>query len=298
MGVRNRVREVGEAASSAVVNLGRGVVERGIHARRVGANASGEWVLGVLGALPAPAAPASEQWEFSLGALVCKHPRVPAVTARALRAFDGIGALRFGPESVGFEGEDIPWKKVTGLRLHDAFSAMTTDALDTEADRIREVLPPLPGRKWAVTKVVEGLATVMLAALEQASEQRLNHVNVACEVTYRGALGREKSLRANLFTTALLAHQLDVAHSLVVTAQEMGVPVLPADPAGAPVQAMERVRALRERTDAMAADLAARDEDDPGREADGSTRTGGDAGHRAGPDPGSDGAGDGGPSRG
>ncbi|MFE6775414.1 hypothetical protein [Streptomyces sp. NPDC057702] len=255
MGVRDRIRGVGEAVTSAAANVGREVVSRGGDARRTGANASGEWVLGVLGALPAPPAPAEREWEFSLGALICQHPRVPAVTARALGGLDGLGALRFGPESVGFDGEDIPWKKVTGLRLHNAFSSMTTEGLDAEVDRIREVLPPLPGRRWAVTKVVEGLATVVLAALEQAADQRLDGVDVACEVTYRGALGRERSLRANLFTTALLAHQVDVAHSLMVTAQAAGVPVIPADPAALDARTVERVRALRERTDAMATEL-------------------------------------------
>ncbi|WEV27251.1 hypothetical protein OYE22_20130 [Streptomyces sp. 71268] len=260
---------MGEAVTSAAANVGREVVNRGSDARRTGANASGEWVLGVLGALPPPAAPAEREWEFSLGTLICQHPRVPAITAKALRALDSLGALRFGPESVGFEGEDIPWKKVTGLRLHNAFDAMTTEGLDAEVDRIREVLPPLPGRKWAVTKVVEGLATVVLAALEQASEQRLDSVNVACEVTYKGALGREKTLRANLFTTALLAHQTDVAYSLVVTAQAAGVPVIPADPAALDDKALERVRALRERTDAMAAELRAQGDDDASADADG-----------------------------
>ncbi|MER0240736.1 hypothetical protein AAHZ94_01570 [Streptomyces sp. HSW2009] len=253
---------MGEAVTAAAANVGREVVSRGGDARRTGANASGEWVIGVLGALPAPASPATEEWEFSLGALVCKHPRVPAVTARALRPFDSLGALRFGPESVGFEGEDIPWKKVTGLQLHNAFGAMTTEALDAEVDRIREVLPPVPGRKWAVTKVVEGLASVMLAALEQASEQRLDSVNVGCEVMYKGALGRTKTLRANLFTTALLAQQLDVAHSLVVTAQAAGIPVLPADPSAMDAKSAERVRALRERTDAMVVELRAQEADD------------------------------------
>ncbi|WP_217199058.1 hypothetical protein [Streptomyces buecherae] len=269
MGVRGRIRDMGEAVTSAAANVGREVIGRGVDARRAGANASGEWVLGVLGALPPPAAPAEREWEFSLGTLICQHPRVPAITAKALRALDSLGALRFGPESVGFEGEDIPWKKVTGLRLHNAFDAMTTEGLDAEVDRIREVLPPLPGRKWAVTKVVEGLATVVLAALEQASEQRLDSVNVACEVTYRGAFGREKTLRANLFTTALLAHQTDVAYSLVVTAQAAGVPVTPADPAALDDKALERVRALRERTDAMAAELRAQGDDDASAGADG-----------------------------
>ncbi|TVL90066.1 hypothetical protein CD790_23225 [Streptomyces sp. SAJ15] len=249
--------------TSAATTAGKDIVNRASQAGRGGATASGDWVHGVLGALPAPAAPAVEQWEFSLGALVCRHPRVPAITAKALRSLDGIGALRFGPESVGFDGEDIPWDKVVRIQLHNAFAAMTTDALDNEVDRVRELLPPIPGRKWAVTKVVEGLAAVVLASLEQAADERLDAVNVACEITYRGGmLGREKTLRANLFTTALLAHQADVAYSLVVTAQAKGVPVLPADPGALSVEMVERVRALRARTDTVAAELQAEREDD------------------------------------
>ncbi|WP_431043788.1 hypothetical protein ACQUSR_19115 [Streptomyces sp. P1-3] len=260
MGVKDRLRGLGDAVTSAATAAGKDIVGRGTRVGRTGATASGDWVLGVLGALPAPAAPAAEEWEFSLGALVCRHPRVPAITAKALRSLDSIGALRFGPESVGFDGEDIPWSKVVRLQLHNGFAAMTTDALDNEIDRIRELLPPIPGRKWAVTKVVEGLASVVLAALEQASDQRLDSVNVACEIVYRGTLGREKTLRANLFSTALLAHQVDVAYSLVVTAQSMGITVVPPEPSSMKVETAERIRALRERTDTVARELRAQAE--------------------------------------
>lgn len=257
MGVVNRLRGLGGSVTAAATSAGKELMGRGAQAGRTRVNSGGDWVIGVLGSLPAPASPATEQWEFSLGTLVCRHPRVPAITAKALRPLDGIGALRFGPESVGFDGEDIPWEKVVRLQLHNGFAAMTTDALDTEVDRIREVLPPLPGRKWAVTKVVEGLATVVLASLEKAADQRLDSVNVACEIVHRGAFGREKTLRAGLFATAVLAHELDVAHSLVVTAQSKGIPVVPPDPHAMPVETAERVRALRERTDTVAAQLEA-----------------------------------------
>lgn len=263
MGIVNRVRSLGDSVSAAVtvgkdaVAAGRGVVARGVDAGRAGTTASGDWVLSVLRSLPAPAAPTPVEWEFSLGALICRHPRVPAVTAKVLRRLDGIGALRFGPDSVGFEGEDIPWSKVVHLQLHDAFSAMTTDVLDAEIDRIRDVLPMLPGRKWVVTKVVEGLATVMLAALEQAAEQRMDSVDIACEITYRGTLGVKKTIRANVFTTALLAQQREVTESLLATARANGVPVLPAGAPAVGTPAAERVRALRARTDAVAAELRA-----------------------------------------
>ncbi|MEV5240736.1 hypothetical protein AB0K89_16785 [Streptomyces cinnamoneus] len=260
MGIFERVKTLGDAVGTAATTLGKDVaqaVQRGVDAGRAGTNASGDWVVSVLRSLPAPAAPTPVEWEFSLGALVCRHPRIPAITAKALRPLDGIGALRFGPESVGFDGEDVPWSKVVHLQLHDAFSAMTTEALDAEIDRVRDLLPMLPGRKWVVTKVVEGLASVMLAALEQAAEQRLESVAVACEITYRGPLGMKKTLRANLFTTALLAHEADVMRSLVLTAQAQGVPVLPAEAPQAGTRTAERVRALRARTDAVTAQLRA-----------------------------------------
>ncbi|MFF7726888.1 hypothetical protein [Streptomyces sp. NPDC008001] len=260
MGILHRVKNLGDTVSTAATVFGKDVaqaVQRGADAGRAGTSATGGWVLSVLRSLPAPAAPAPEEWEFSLGALVCSHPRVPAVTAKALRTLDGIGALRFGPASVGFDGEDVPWDKVVHLRLHDAFSAMSTEALDTEIDRIRDLLPMVPGRKWLVTKVVEGLASVMLAALEQAAERRLETVDVACEITYRGAFGIKKTLRANMFTTALLAQQDEVMHSLVLTAQANGVPVLPAEAPQTGTRTADRVLALRARTDAVAAQLRA-----------------------------------------
>ncbi|GAA0479375.1 hypothetical protein ABZ951_18465 [Streptomyces sp. NPDC046215] len=271
MGIRDRVKGLGDSVSAAVavgkeaVAAGKGVVNRGLDAGRAGTTASGDWVVSVLRSLPVPDAPTERKWEFSLGVLVGRHPKVPAVTARLLRPLDSIGALRFGPESIGFDGEDVPWSKVTHLQLHDAFATMTTDTLDAEVDRIRDLLPPLPGRKWAVTKVVEGLASVMLAALEQAAEQRMDAAEVACEISYRGTLGIKKTLRANMFTTALLAQQPEVMRSLVATARANGVPVLPAAAPAAGTEAAERVRALRARTDAVAAELRAEPgADDPG----------------------------------
>lgn len=264
MGFGDRVRGIGGAVGSAAA-AGRGAVGRAVDAGRDGIS-SGDWARTALGALDVPDAPATATWEYSLGVLISRHPRVPAATAKPLRALDGLGAVRFGPEGVGFDGEDIPWEKVVGIRLHDAFAAMTTDGLDGEVDRIREVLPPLPGRKWVVGKAVEAAATVMLASLEQAAEQRLDSVDVACEITYKGLLGRQKTLKASLFATALLAQRPEVARSLVATAEARGVPVTPAEPMKE--DAAQRATALRARTDAMAERLRAAQRDAAAEEAE------------------------------
>lgn len=257
MSFGERVRGIGGAVGSAA-GAGRNAVGRGISARRDNI-ASGDWARSALGGITVPDAPATAVWEFSLGVLICRHPRVPAATARLLRGLDGLGAVRFGPDEVGFDGEDIPWGKATGLRMRDAFSVMTTDGLDGEIDRIRDVLPPLPGRKWVVGKAVEAAATVMLASLEQSAEQRLDAVEVPYEITYKGLLGRQKTVTASLFATALLAHEPGVAQSLLATARAHGVEVTPAPPMTE--NAAARATALRARTDAMAERLrAAREE--------------------------------------
>jgi hypothetical protein len=232
--------------------------------------ASGSWVHSTLGALDGPAAPAEETWEFSLGALVCRHPRVPAATAKVLRLLDGLGAVRFGPEGIAFDGEDARWDKVVQMSRYEAFGSLSTAALDAEVDRIRDLLPPVPGRRWAVRKIVEVLFTVLLASLEQAEadvdadadaesdaeadagEQRtLEHTYVLCEFTRRGLLGREKTVRAGLFATALLALRPDVAESLAATAEAHGVPLVPAKHAKGQDE-RERIAQLRRRTDAVA----------------------------------------------
>ncbi|HSA52254.1 MAG TPA: hypothetical protein VLH10_19375 [Yinghuangia sp.] len=260
MGFGDKVRGIGSAVGSAA-SAGRAAVGRGVEAGREGI-ASGDWVRTALGALPVPSSPATATWEYSLGVLICTHPRVPAATARLLTPLDSLGAVGFGPEGVGFDGENVPWDKVTGLRLHDAFTVMTTDGLDAEIDRVREVLPPLPGRKWVVGKAVEAAATVALASLEQAAERRLDTVEVACEITYKGMLGRQKTLNAGLFATALLAHRPEVAAALVATAVAHGVPVTPA-PARTQ-DAAARAVALRARTDAMAERLRAAQQESQG----------------------------------
>ncbi|MDI2131086.1 hypothetical protein [Yinghuangia seranimata] len=246
--MRDRIRGIGGAIGSAAAG-GRDAVSRRVGAGRASV-VSGDWARNALGALPVPASPAVATWEYSVGVLVCLHPRIPSATARLLRPLDSLGAVKFGPDGIGFDGEFVPWEKVLGLRVHDAFAAMTTDALDGEVDRVREVLPPVPGRKWAVTKVVEAVATVALASLEQAAEDRLDLIEVPCEITYKGLLGRQKTLRASLFATALLAQQPAVSASLLATARAKGVQVT----AAAPITQddAERVRALRARTDAMA----------------------------------------------
>ncbi|WP_030231024.1 hypothetical protein [Streptomyces sp. NRRL S-350] len=230
---------LGEAGRQAVLRGGR-------------AAAGGRWALTALGSVAPPPVPATEPWKLSVGTLIGRHPRTPAVVHKLLGLLDGLGAVHLGPAEVGFDGEVVAWDKVVEIRTRNAFEVLTTTALEQEVDRVRELLPPVPGRKWVVTKAGEVLATVVLAALERGSvDQRLDELTVPARIVHRGLLGRPRVLEAGAFAAATLVVTAEAGESLVATARKRGIPVRPAEPGAEPDRAA-RVATLRERTDTVA----------------------------------------------
>ncbi len=242
---------LGRAAQAAQV--GRQAVLRGTRTA-----ASGQWAYTALTRIAPPPTPATEPWRLSIGVLRGRHPKTPALAHKALGLLDRFGAVQLGPTAVGFDGEEILWEKVVEIRTRNAFEVMTTQALEQEVDRLRELLPPVPGRKWVVTKAAEAIATVVLAALERGSvDQRLDEFAVPVEIVHKGLLGRQRVQVGGLFAAATLAVVEQASWSLTATAQQHGVPVTAAQPlAVAKPDGATHVKALRERTDAMAALLA------------------------------------------
>ncbi|SEK32916.1 hypothetical protein [Streptacidiphilus jiangxiensis] len=248
-----------------VADLGRQAVARG--SRRVAESAArGEWVYKALTSIAPPSVPANDPWVLSIGALLGRHPRTPQLAHKALGLLDGFGAVHLGPDAVGFDGDEIAWEKVVEVRTRNAFEVMTTQALEQEVDRIRQFLPPVPGRKWLVMRAAEALATVMLAALEAGSVDRpLDLVEVPVEIVHKGMLGRQRVLLGGLFAVSGLVVVAPAADSLVATARQHGVPVTTGRPLAAvkPDRA-DRVGMLRDRTDAVAVLLARLQRDDDG----------------------------------
>ncbi|MFF2147818.1 hypothetical protein [Kitasatospora sp. NPDC058190] len=242
--------ELGEAGRQAVLRGGRSA-------------AGGRWALTALGSVAPPPVPATEPWKLSVGTLIGRHPRTPAVAHKLLGLLDGFGAVHLGSTKVGFDGEEVEWDKVVEIRTRNAFEVLTTTALEQDVDRIREFLPPVPGRKWAVTKAGEALATVVLAALERGSvDQRLDELTVPTRIVYRGLFGRERTVDAGSFAAATLVVVGRVGESLIATARQRGIPVLPAEQAVRPDRAAH-VAVLRERTDSVARLLARIERSDP-----------------------------------
>lgn len=251
-GLRDGIAGVA-ARAVAIAGAGRRVARRGGEATAK----SGQWAYAALASCEPPRVPAGELWELSLGTLVGGHPRTPGVVRRALRLLDRFGAVAVGPDRVGFDADDVLWDRVLEVRTSKAFEMLTAQALDREVDRLREMLPPLPGRTWLVTRATEVLATVVLAALEQGSADELGELTVPSEIVHRGLLGRRRTLSGGLFAVAVLTVVEQAGPSLLATAEQHGVPVTGAAPPAADDDRSARTAALRERTAAVSRRLRA-----------------------------------------
>lgn len=238
---------------------GRDAVQRG---RR--SLATGSWVLAALRDVPDPAVPIAAPWEVTLVQLVLRHPRTPPRLDRALKYAERMGAVSLSPESVGFDGESAEWRDVAEVRTRNAFDVLTTDALDREIDRIRGLLPPLPGRKWVVTRVTEVVLTLALATLEQASEKSWDELQVVSDLVERGALGRRRHLQPGLFATLILSLRRTAYDSLLATAGTHDVPIVP-DPSSTS-EPSDRAALIRRRTDALAARIRRLHDAEPPRD--------------------------------
>ncbi|MFH5230860.1 hypothetical protein [Antrihabitans spumae] len=242
MGLRDKLATTVTRGAESI----RGAAERS----NISTGAPQDWLQRALAAIPQPAAPVTQRWEASVGALVASQTSLPGPAARALHSLDTIGAVVVSPTEVGFDGTTIPWSDVVEVRLHSAVDLLPDVVIDKEVDRIRRLFPPVPGRKWLVHKTVDGLLTLALTAFNRpASEARA----VPCEIVYRGSLGRTKQLSGGLFVAGALAELDGVSEAVVATAQAHRIPVTPVHGNGSESRAQHaqhlqaRAGALRDR---------------------------------------------------
>jgi hypothetical protein len=185
--------------------------------------AGGQWLRAVLARTGLPDAPATQPWRLSVPALVARHPKIPAAAAWPLRKLGRIGEVMVGPAAIGFDGRDVPWDRVLEVRVH-ATGGLVPDAVaDREIRRIRELLPPVPGRTWVLGQLV----TVLLALAGNRANSRGDQV-IACEIVYRTRLGRVRQHGTGLLGAAILAAFPAVNQAIIATARSRGVPVSPA----------------------------------------------------------------------
>jgi hypothetical protein len=186
--------------------------------------------------MPMPSAPAGAVWEISLAAYLRQRTDLPSLALKPLGLLDRYGEVAVGPDHMAFDGEDVPWDKAVRVIVRDLVEVVSDKAMAREADKIRHMLPPVPGRKWVVDH-----AMALLGDFAAPRLTRTRGGDVVSEVVYRGAFGREKTVQAGVFAALVMATWPDVRQSLVATARLHGVEVygesatqeaLPPAPAG------------------------------------------------------------------
>jgi hypothetical protein len=211
--------------------------------------------------IPSPDPTSSEPWEVSIAEMVRRTGKVPKLATKALGLFDRFGSVRITPDEIGFDGEEIPWDKVVELRTHEVSNLLTGRALEREVDRIRGYLPPIPGRKWVVNKVVGLTLNLVLAVSGDYAKQVADHVDginsdgegvdpesdrVVAEIVYKARFGRKKEVQGGLFAAAVMTGNRDVSKAMREGAGMRGIPVVATEDDHFDA-ALERGEALRAR---------------------------------------------------
>lgn len=143
----------------------------------------------------------------------------PAVLVRALA---NISQVRITPTEITFDGETVPWDRVTQIRTRPLADYLQLDAVREQIDGVP--MPPFPGRRQVLARLADTMLKQAVATADHELNQRNEGVYIVAEVEYRGALGRRKTMHADALTALLLADQA-VRDRVAATAQRHGVPV-------------------------------------------------------------------------
>jgi len=97
------------------------------------------------------AAPVTAPQEMSVAELVRRHNDVP----------NRSGSLRLTPESIGFDDDDVAWRKVVARRTRPVDAFLTDDVIDHEMQPIRGLIV----QRGALGRTKEMESSLMVALI-------------------------------------------------------------------------------------------------------------------------------------
>lgn len=178
--------------------------------------------------LPTPnGCPPIEPWEVTLVALIRQMTDVPPIAAKALGLLDRFGSVSLSATAIGLDGSEIEWSRVTGLSLLPLSKVLSDTAIEREAERARKLLPPMPGRKWAVDKVTAVISDLATEALARVGREGL-HRPVISQISGRGRLGK-KELSVGAVAAAVFGLVPEATECACALAEQRGIPVAGGD---------------------------------------------------------------------
>jgi hypothetical protein len=169
-----------------------------------------------------PDGPITQPWSLGVGDVFAEHPKVPKKVRGLVRRLDRLGGLRVTPEEIAFDGDDVPWAKVTEVRTRHLVDYVFADAVQRQVESIP--LPWFPGRRRLLDAFGQAMLTATIVTVKSQLERLDADLRIPAELEYRGALGRRKELGAGVLAAVVLADPA-VNQAVVATARARGVPV-------------------------------------------------------------------------
>jgi hypothetical protein len=171
------------------------------------------------------AGPVVEPWSFGFGYVLGEHPQVPKRLRGLVRKLDRFGGMSISQQSVGFDGEDVDWDKVTQVRTRNLVEYLLSDAVDEQLATLP--VPWFPGRKRLLDAISRAVLTLLVASVKEQLDSRGVDIRIPAEIEYKGALRRTKELGPGVFAALVLADPA-VSQCVQATAAAKGIPVVAA----------------------------------------------------------------------
>lgn len=198
-----------------------------------------------------PVGPIPDEWSLGVGDLLSAHPKVPKRVRGLVSKLNRFGGVAYSPREVAFDGDDVPWEKVTEVRTRHVVDYLLGDAVQQQVENLP--MPWFPGRKRLLDALGRALLTVTIATAKNQLEKFELGFRVPAEIVYKASFGRSKELNAGVVSALVLADPA-VNQSLIATAQARGITVTEGDDEML-ASADERAEQLREKVKALEAEL-------------------------------------------
>ena len=169
--------------------------------------------------------PAAVRWGVGVGEIAAGLPRLPAPVRGLARHLNRFGSVVVSPAVIGFDGDEVPWSRVTEIQTRRLVGYLLTDAITKGVDR----LPVwwFPGRGL----VLSGLTHTALTAVAVLADLQLDRgvftLYLPADVRSKGML-RGKQMSPGLPAALVLADPA-VRDLIETTAAAHGIPVRQAE---------------------------------------------------------------------
>jgi hypothetical protein len=169
-----------------------------------------------------PAGPIQGEWSIGIGDLLGEHPKVPKRVRGLVSRLNRFGGLSYSAQEIAFDGDDVPWAKVTEVRTRHVVDYLIGDAVQQQVENLP--LPWFPGRRRVLDALGQAILTVTIATAKNQLEKVELDLRVPAEIEYKASFGRTKELNAGVLSALVLADPA-VNASVIATARARGITV-------------------------------------------------------------------------